>query len=66
MTREEVLTKKKDGDWVVVGKMLNCTADCARFRFRRPNSKKYPAVLAAIVKVIEAREMLLNTPKSEE
>lgn len=61
MTREEILLKKREGDWVTVGKMLNCTSDCARFRFRRPNSKHYPAVFNAIVKVIEAREQIIDT-----
>lgn len=60
MTREEILTKKKDGDWVLVGEMLKCSADCARFRFSRPSSKKYPAVYNAIVKVIENRESLIK------
>lgn len=66
MTREEILSKKKDGDWQTVGLMLGCTSECARFRFRRQKSKFYPAVLEAIIKVIEAREKLIEPQESVE
>lgn len=61
MTRDELLSKKKPGDWKLVGEMLNISDATARMRFNRPGKKRYKLVADALTKVIESRESLLNS-----
>jgi hypothetical protein len=57
------IKKKQDGDWKTVGTMLSISPRNASVISRRPNSKKYKAVMDALVSVVQARESLLNKCK---
>jgi len=62
--REELRKKIQIGDWGLVGKILGIKAHNAYMSFLRPTSKRFPDVVAAIEKIVENREKLLNNPKN--
>jgi len=65
MSKTEELRKKMQiGDWGLVGKILGIKAHNAYMSFLRPTSKRFPDVVAAIEKIVENREKLLNNPKN--
>lgn len=64
MTNIEELQKKiKSGDWIIVGVMLDISQKNAFISFGRPNSKRYPAIVEAIEKIVKSREDLLTNNK---
>ncbi len=65
MTREEILTKKKPGDWELIGKMLGISSDNARMRFNRPGTKHYKSVYDALCKLITTRDHLVQSHRDE-
>jgi hypothetical protein len=56
MTKEEILPKIKNGDYITLGKMLGCDSNAARMRL----SRNKPEAIEGMQKIIEAREELIN------
>lgn len=58
-TKDELMAKKRQGDYKLIGEMLGLNTRHVEIIFKRPNSKRHPAVMGALTKIIAAREALL-------
>ena len=65
MKSEELKKKIVIGDWLVIAKMLNISPKNAQMSFLRPDSKRYPAIVEALEKLIKSREKLLTNAKDK-
>lgn len=63
MDIEEIKTKKVSGDLVTVSKVLGITPDSVRSSLIKENSKHHKAVCAALVTIINNREMMISKLK---
>ena len=54
------------GDYSTVGKMLGMSRQNVEVTLRRPDARRHQEVQAALKKVIEARERLINEHKKEQ
>lgn len=59
MKREEIITKKRNGDFVLVAQLLELSPDHVRVIWRRPSSKRYEEVKSILTKIIRMRENYL-------
>jgi len=62
---EELKNKIVNGDWLMIAKMLNISPKNVQLSFLRPDSKRHPAVIKALEKVIKSREKLLTNTKNK-
>lgn len=56
MEYKQAIEKKQIGDWVAVGAICGLDPAYAAKISRRPRSKKFKAVMNALVSVVNARE----------
>lgn len=59
MKREEIIAKKRNGDFMVAAQMLKLNPDHVRVIWQRPSSKRYNEVKNSLIKIIEMRENYL-------
>lgn len=57
----QIKRKIKSGDYITLGRMINCNKETARSRYRRSNTE---AVLA-MQKIIKSREFLISEFKKK-
>ncbi len=65
MKREEIKEKKRIGDMTTAAELLGITREHAGVIWMRPTSKRYPALEAALTRIIEARESVLGHKESK-
>lgn len=59
-TKEELMAKRRPGDLRLAGEMLGLNIGHIKMIIKRPNSKRYPAVMGALIKIIKVREALIG------
>lgn len=59
--KSKLFAKKQIGDNVTIAKMINTTPSNVAQILRRPNAKRYQAVIEALGKIIASREKLINS-----
>jgi len=60
MNAQELMTKKRRGDMLLVSQMVGIDYGNARSVVQRPGARHYAEVMAALAKIIAAREALIN------
>lgn len=56
MTKAEIESKKRSGDWITLGNKLGCDTNAAKMRFRRDN----PEAIKAMEEIVTSREQIEN------
>lgn len=57
--KNKLLDKKKHGDLKTIGAMMGITPFNAYNLLNRPRAKRHPEAMAALKKVVDAREQLI-------
>jgi hypothetical protein len=60
MTKQELLQKVQQGDYLTVGKALGISGDYAKKLIDRKTAKFHPLALKTLQEVVEARETLIK------
>lgn len=68
MTYNEAKEKMMNGDWITVSEIITkqgkfISPGYASLISTRPNSKNYDLVMTTLIKVIETRKRMINTPQ---
>lgn len=64
MTNEEILSKKRKGDIILVAEIMGIGYDNARMILQRPMSKKHQSAIDTLKTVIELRDTVVEQAKS--
>ena len=59
MTKQEILSKVRHGDYKLVGEIIGVSGDYARKLIFKDRAKKHPDAIKALREIIEEREKLL-------
>lgn len=60
MNTQEVMKKKRRGDVLLASQMLGINYGNARVIIQRPGTRRYTEMMAALVRIIAAREELIS------
>jgi len=63
MTNEEILSKKRKGDVILVAEIMGVGYDNARMILKRPTSKKYKDAIKALATVVDMRKDIVEKAK---